>query len=286
MQTVYYMPMDQLAILRVEKRLSWDMETEHYHNAYECYYLMEGDRCFSIGNQSLELMRGGILIIPPFQTHIAKAAASQTISRELLSFREIHLSEVLTEKESSFLLNQLRKPCFISLSIEDQAFMENCILLLREYLSVKRPVGRKLAVYTVVQILDRLKKLPASSYTYYESAEANIRSDMLSALSFIGENRANPDISMKDVADHVHMSQSRFCELFKRTTGVSCMKYLNNIRMMQVENELACSEKPLKNIAEDNGFSSVAQMNRNYYAHFGVTPTCFRKQVREELGMK
>lgn len=283
METTWYDPINQLQVQWTRGSvLSWDMGTEHYHNAYECYYLASGDRSFAFSKAGGVLSLGDLLIIPPFQPHLLKRGESEMIDRAVISFRREHLTEVLSQKEAGRLLARFDKPCIFHLNEEQHQLLGDRIRKMTERLDTSDDFQRKMGLFELVLILDWLQKLPLPENQCYEKETVTIREEMLLALRYIHEHYPDSELSLKEVAVSVHMSQSRFCALFKESTGLSCVKYISGMRLERVHTALFMGEKSLKTIAKENGFRSVAQMSRQFYGEYGVTPTDFRRQVEEK----
>lgn len=58
---------------------------------------------------------------------------------------------------------------------------------------------------------------------YFEIIEA--------AKKYLDKNYSNPDISLNEVSEHVHMSSCYFSSIFSHETGITFTKYLTNIRI-------------------------------------------------------
>ncbi len=262
--------------------LSWDMGTEHYHNAYECYYLTDGDRSFAFGEAGGVLMPGDFLIIPPFQPHLLKRGESEMIDRAVVNFRWEHLTEILSQKEAGWLLARYDRPCVFHLDEEQNRFLGDRIREMADYFGAHDDFLQKLGMFDLVMVLAWLQKIPLREDQFYEKNTVSIRQEMLQAMRYIHEHYHDSALSLNEVAGSVHMSQSRFCTLFKESTGVSCVKYISGLRLERVHTALFKGEKTLKEIAGENGFRSVAQMSRQFYGEYGLTPTDFRRQVEEK----
>lgn len=89
------------------------------------------------------------------------------------------------------------------------------------------------------------------------------------AMRFIDEHFAE-NISVKDVADEVCVSESYFKSIFKRGSGYSYSEYLTRVRMEKAKELLHTTEKSVTEIALDIGFH---------------TPTSFSSLFRREVGM-
>ena len=65
------------------------------------------------------------------------------------------------------------------------------------------------------------------------------------------------DISLEDVAAHVHMSTSYFSSVFKKEEGITFIKYLTNFRLSRAKTLLKDSMYNIGEIAEQVGYSDT-----------------------------
>ncbi len=94
--------------------------------------------------------------------------------------------------------------------------------------------------------------------------------DIFSAVSIL-ENEPERNLTLNELADICHMSESTFMRRFKSFSGgISPIKYRNNIRLMLAE-ELATSSMTLSEIAEELGFYDAAHLCKIYKKEKGGT---------------
>lgn len=98
------------------------------------------------------------------------------------------------------------------------------------------------------------------------------------AKEYIEKNYANPDISLRMLADIVGLSPPYFGKIFTAVTTFTFNDYLNNIRMQKASEMLANTKMPVSQISE-----AVGILNTNYFysvfkKRFGVTPSVYRQR--------
>jgi len=84
--------------------------------------------------------------------------------------------------------------------------------------------------------------------------------------------------SVKELADMANYSLSGFQKHFKKVFGTSAYQWINDQRSKSVYHELNNSEKPLKEISDNYGFSSPSHFNDFCKSQFGETPGEIRKK--------
>ena len=98
------------------------------------------------------------------------------------------------------------------------------------------------------------------------------------ARRFIRERQGEP-LTLKMVADHVHLSTFYFCKMFKKSTGISFTDYLARARVDRARRLLSNRRLRVSEIAFESGFQSLSQFNRVFRRVTGDSPTRFRQQL-------
>ncbi len=84
------------------------------------------------------------------------------------------------------------------------------------------------------------------------------------------------NISLEDMADKAAMNRSAFCRYFKKQTGKSFVRFVNDIRVGYARKLLMDNDMDIAQIAFDSGFESVNHFNRTFKSITSYTPTEFR----------
>lgn len=83
--------------------------------------------------------------------------------------------------------------------------------------------------------------------------------------------------TVQELADLANYSLSGFQKRFKRVFGVSAYQWMQEKRSKNILHEINSSDKSLKEISNDYGFSSPSHFNDFCKDHFGATPGKIRK---------
>jgi two-component system response regulator YesN len=93
------------------------------------------------------------------------------------------------------------------------------------------------------------------------------------------EQNYSQEITLTHMAEHVDLSVSRFCVLFKQEYGESFINYLNNYRMEKAKVLLLEPDLKVYEIADMVGFSSLPYFNRLFKSMNGLSPNEFRRSL-------
>ncbi|WP_394920858.1 response regulator [uncultured Robinsoniella sp.] len=93
---------------------------------------------------------------------------------------------------------------------------------------------------------------------------------------YLEENYAK-ELSLKEVAEHFHMSTAYFCQYFKKHTGDTFVHYLNYLRIEKAKPMLLKGEESVEEVAEKVGITNSNYFFRVFKQITGKTVGEFRK---------
>lgn len=112
-----------------------------------------------------------------------------------------------------------------------------------------------------------------------ESGNYALIDDLLSYL----EMHYADDITLNELAEHKYfVSAGHLSRLFKAKTGMNFSKYLMGIRMQKAAEYLENTEFEITDIASFTGYNDASHFTQNFRKFFGMTPTEFRAERREQ----
>ena len=115
--------------------------------------------------------------------------------------------------------------------------------------------------------------ISASSATDYSE---NITLCVNIAKEYI-KNNLQRDLSVTEIAEHIHFSASYFSRIFREATGFSPYAYLVNTRIEKAKKLLVQTSLPVSVIAAETGFASEANFIYCFKQKMNISPLQFRK---------
>ena len=80
------------------------------------------------------------------------------------------------------------------------------------------------------------------------------------------------DLSISEMAEMAHMSQSSFIRHFKAYTGTAFSQYVIDARLALVYSKLQQTNEEVKSICYHSGFNTQTNFNRLFKKKYGCTP--------------
>ncbi|HBK68054.1 MAG TPA: DNA-binding response regulator [Firmicutes bacterium] len=110
---------------------------------------------------------------------------------------------------------------------------------------------------------------------YFSSSEGGREDYISEAVKYIREN-FQKDISIKDVAEYLHISESYLSRLFKNETNYTFIEYLTNFRLKKTLELLRDKEVKIYEIASLVGYNDSRYFSGLFKRYLGMTPREFR----------
>jgi two-component system response regulator YesN len=125
-----------------------------------------------------------------------------------------------------------------------------------------------------------------SERTYVELAIKRIREEreqrtwsvLDNAITFIKE-KFHEELSLEDVAEHVHLNSYYFSKVFKQQTGETFIDYVTRLRIERAKECIRDGQFSLKEVCYLVGYKDPNYFSRVFKKVTGVTPTEYRSQL-------
>ena len=118
--------------------------------------------------------------------------------------------------------------------------------------------------------LDGIAKL------YSDNTNNEKRMNVTEAMQYLYENFRRPELTVQEIAEHVHAKPSTLCSAFKRYYGVPILEKLHELRVELACNLLEHTNLNLSEISAQCGFGSRETMHRVFQRRLCTTPGSYR----------
>jgi len=129
--------------------------------------------------------------------------------------------------------------------------------------------------------LDAMEKLVDRKLLESGRDEARYAAPIKEAIGYIYAH-LHEAISMKQVAEQLHLNASYFSVLFKEQTGMTFSDYLTRRRLQKAKELLATTRMPIWEIAEKVGYQTDKYFIKVFKDNEGVSPSQYRHQVVDD----
>ncbi len=92
-------------------------------------------------------------------------------------------------------------------------------------------------------------------------------------IEYVNNNYTSPDISINKIANHFYFSQAYLTRIFKKSTGISPMKYIIMLRMRRSVELLNKKTFSISQIAYCIGYKNQFYFSKEFKKYFGLSPS-------------
>lgn len=111
---------------------------------------------------------------------------------------------------------------------------------------------------------------------------SNCKNDnILKILKYIDEH-ITEKISLKDIAEHFHMSKEYISNAFSKETGMQLVYYINEQKVLLAKKIITTQQVSLQSISQYLGFESYDYFSKTFKKHIGTTPSQLKKNSQVE----
>lgn len=252
----------------------------HWHDEMEIIYVKKGEGIITVDFKQYSVSAGTLALIIPGQLHSIEQSADKSMEYENIIFHpQILLSKQTDTCTTDFFTPLMNGTLSIPVLYQpDNPYYSQitaCIDANDEICKTNPPAYQlfiKSQLYHLFFILFSKCSSETAVKKDYKSLEK-----MKLILKFV-ENNYMEKITIRDMAEEVHLSESHFMKYFKNTMGTSFIDYLNEYRLTMASRLLISSDSSILDIAAEVGFDNLSYFNRSFKKRFRQTPRDYRKR--------
>ena len=231
-----------------------------------------GSHVGTIGDAELVFVNGEIP-----HAWFTDACRSRCIHEVTLQFSPDLIDDKLLNRNSLTALKQLFEEARRGVLFTEQTALEVAPALQRIYergsVGGMQPLLDVLAVLNTLSLTSDRKLL--SDLTFAQKKNVSYSQRLETVFTYMNHN-FNRQISLRDVAETVNMSEVSFSRFIKKSTGQSFIDTLAEIRLGHVSRMLIDTDMTIAEIAFCCGFNNMANFNRIFKRKKGMPPHQFR----------
>ena len=252
----------------------------HFHPEIELVYVNKGKGKRHIGNHISYFNNSQLVLIGSNLPHIGYMDRLTTNGSEtLIQFKPDFLGE-------SFFSTPEMKPI--------QQLFERAKRGIRFNEEVKKYIGGKIETLVelegakrIITFIDILNDLALTKdYALLNADGFAIEtipqdSNKIEAIyNHIGKNFTE-HISLVEIADVVSMTVPAFCRYFKKTTGKTFTKLVNQYRIVHATKLLSESSKSISDVSFECGFNNFSHFNKLFKEFTGKSASIYRNEINK-----
>ena len=281
-QTLFEESLDGITIDRVIRDYEYNMPTRHFHDEYEIYYLVEGERFYFIGQHTYHINKGSLVFINRNEIHKTGMGQSSYHDRILIELTEEPFASFFGQLGDLDLREFFKSHSGVmNIDPKEQPYVENLFLSIQSEIHRKLPGYRLNVRMKLAQLLiyaDRYEESHRAVPTKASSVARHRKVDEVA--DYIISHYSEP-LSLEDLAGHFYVNKCYLSRIFKEVTGFTVNEYINVHRINKAQQLLTETGLSITDIAAECGYESLTYFEKVFKTYREISPLKYRSNYRE-----
>lgn len=276
------------------KKMFMNKAPWHWHPELEICFVRSGTAVFIIGEEQIEVSAGSAILINGGHLHSIIEKKETEASNPCIILSILFHPIYLFESMDSFLALKYGTPIIkdpefrYALFTPDDNWGKRGIECINAILTanLNRSYGHELVTKSHlcslwIQLLEKADVFRQNEFSFSLSVMDEER--IKDAVTFIQEHYAQ-QITLKDIADSIHVSKSECCRCFKRAIQLPPFDYLQMYRIYASALQMQHGSNETKSIASlaaDVGFNNTSYYNKIFRKYLSCTPRQYRESIQK-----
>lgn len=276
-------PLNNQESFSVKLEIGWNFYKQwHYHKEIEIIYIIKGSGTRFIGDRIDNFKEDELLLIGSNLPHMLRTHGDLTKENPDTEAIVVHflpdiLSSFINLPENKTIADLLYKSAH-GLNIRGETLLSAKRIL--HSIRYARNTEKVILLIQFLHLIASSNDTEALSHLRFTSSFNKLDDDRLNRIYNYTMNNFLRQITLKEIADIVHMSPNSFCRYFKARTKKRYSAFLLEIRVSHACKLLSETAFSMAVIAYESGFMNVSNFNRHFKLIIGKTPFQYRSQLR------
>lgn len=251
------------------------------HQEFEINYILRGRLLILCGEEQIHAEKGDLVILCPNTPYGVFPDGKEGCEYDTLSFtpgllRESGRSEEYIEQ----LMNgsKVLRPHIAATATQSslvKSTIENIFSCVKEVterkdMLLKNDMLLKSEMFCLFSLLEQ----EGAIYTNTDSTNGH---DLRPALDYISSHYYE-QILISHLASLVNLSKNYFMSRFRQVTGITCVEYINKVRINAACQMLLCGKMSVTEVAFSCGYGNLSNFNRQFRRITGRSPREYREK--------
>ena len=250
----------------------------HWHRELEILYILNGHATVNMDGERYELNPLEAIVIDYSKIHEVLYALPQTmgicihVSRNLLS-RFLPSQELMSFHCSKKYLTEEQGEAYERMC----AMLKKLTVLYVNQQKTYQLRSNSMILEILADLIEYFSEpvIPVTGYVRLSNVER-----LEQICDYVEHNYMN-EITLQEAADELGLNREYFCRFFAQNMGISFIKYVNQVRVNHIYQDILHTEDSVQEIAERHGFFNQKLFYRAFKEHYGCTPREARNMAKD-----
>ncbi len=253
----------------------------HFHDEYELILVQQSRGYRMVGDNLKPLAPGDLVLIGPNLPHIwqndeGSPGQPARVQAALIQFGEKLLGDLLKLPALAPVRDLLKRA---ALGLEITGHTRQHVSTMMIEMGKLSGLTRIVQLLAILDVLARSHECRQISSPGFTSAPNPFNQDRMNRVCQFINDRLDQPISLREIAELVHLSEGAFSRFFRVHTGKTFPAFVNELRIGRACRLLVETEMNITEVALACGFPNLSNFNRQFLRLKRLTPREFRKRV-------
>lgn len=263
------------------RKIRFDVSTDqgsytpnHWHEALEIIYILEGSAEVTSFGQTTILNTGDFMLLNSHQIHASRCPSyNRTI---LMQVPDEFLEPYLPGLKHLWFFIPVHEPN--TAQKEKKCLLKELLLKMMDLQEAERPGYLLEFTSTLFSFLNVLYQ----NFQEHMPSECHIKDNrVLSRLDSViayTQDHYSSAVTLKEAARAAALQPEYFCRFFRQNMGMTYFQYLNDYRLSRIYRDLIATDLSVHTLEEIHGFTNDKLFHKLFKERFRTTPLQVRKK--------
>jgi len=283
-KVTYFSEIEGISLERMVRQGKFDMRINHFHNEYEIFFLLEGERHFFFNNRAYHVKGGDLILVDTNAIHMTRSASdTETGHDRIILYVERSKMQEFDNKFPHLNLIRFFQSHYGVYSLtpaQQNAFMTMYQRLQNEFDNR----GRKYTIMIELEIIQYFIAFMRDSHTEAPAQDpGGLQKDskyrtVYNIADYISEHYFET-LTLDLLADTFYISKFYLSRIFKEVTGYGVSEYVNILRTRKAKQLLEETSLTISEIASEVGYQSITYFEKVFKVYMTLSPLKYRKTL-------
>ncbi len=245
----------------------------HWHSAIELIYILNGNARIMIEGKDYPLTAEEFAVIDSNQMHRFKYLRESMMIVMHFSRSSMKNFVPLLEKYHFHYTKETLEKAQL------KPYLKVCDLLRGlPPLYIMQPIDYKIKCHAIAMevFFELLNHFASQEESVQKTEKSEILNRLEKITDYIEEHHAE-QLSLGQIASHFFLSREYFSRFFKKNMGVTFIRYLNQVRLMHIYQDICNTATGIMELGELHGFNNYKLFNKMFHEIYGCAPRDIRR---------
>lgn len=279
---IYYAETEGIALERMIRKGKFNMHVKHFHNQYEIFYLIEGERRFFFDNRAYLVKGGTLILVDENVIHMTMANSDQEFGHDRIilyvdrdkmkeydqMFSNLNLVKFLHQNYGVFPLNKKQQQDFIDLYLKLQ----------NEFDHKNRNYKAMIDMEIITYFIQFMRENHTPALQDKDQVISSKYKTIYAVADYISENY-DKHLTLDALANQFFISKYYLSRTFKEITSYGINEYINIHRIQRAKRLLEETDMSISDISIALGYESMTYFEKIFKTYMTLSPLKYRKTL-------